>query len=901
MSRLAAFGTATAVAVSLAVVAGSAPAAADPIALPSLVDDGVYPYPDAAAILAAQNVRLISGDGHIVLADCATPPQGDIGLLKVWTTDEMIGTSGIGLVCFKVTAASGLLNLQVPGVYEIRGDGQRTGTGHEVTAELVSDAGEEITVQVDRDGSTPVGLGTDPDASPTMLLQLRTGTGPAPVTGAQAAVGKISHRGRMCTATLVAPRWALTAGSCFADNPAQPQLTEGAPAGASHAVFPGHAVTAIDWLSPRPGRDVVLARLATPIQDITPIALATAVVATGVDVPAVGFGRTPTAPIADQQQTAQLRFTASSATTLTVGTAPLVCSGMAGAPVLSGGKLAAVLSRAGQAGCPGVTGTDSSVTAARTDDLASWFNAITTTTADHTWTLADMPAAATSGTSVTGAADSVFSGTALPLTATTGAKWNTGDTFSPSVTVDGSTGTLVTGAPAVTTDADFTVSVRAKPTANGGTVLSQDGTNTAAFKLWSEPSDKSWRFSMSQTDVASPAWDTAFAPPNSAPLGVWSQVTVTYKASTGTVAVHVNGTKVAGTGHAVKWKATGGLRIGAHRSGSALGGFFNGRVADVRTWNRETIASGTFGFAADWFDDGAGWIPWSAMTTADVNNDGKADFVGRYNDHLYIKLSTSTGGTISFGGWIDLGHGWNTWDYIQLADITGDGKPELIGRYNGHLWYKINTSTTSSVSFAANWHDDGAGWIPWNTISAVDVNNDGKADIVGRYNDHLYIKLSTSSTNAISFGGWIDLGTGWNARDHIQLADVTGDGKPELVSRLDGHMWYKINTSTTSSVSFAANWHDDGAGWIPWNTITVADIDNDGKADFAGRYNDHLYIKLSTSSTSTVAFSNVWYDLGAGANTRDYVQYADVTGDGRLEVISRKDGHLWFRLNTSTN
>jgi hypothetical protein len=61
-------------------------------------------------------------------------------------------------------------------VYEIRGDGQRTGTGHEVTADLVNEEGEEITVEIDPDGSTQVGQGADPEASPTMLLRL-TGTG----------------------------------------------------------------------------------------------------------------------------------------------------------------------------------------------------------------------------------------------------------------------------------------------------------------------------------------------------------------------------------------------------------------------------------------------------------------------------------------------------------------------------------------------------------------------------------------------------------------------------------------------------------------------------------------------------------------------------------------------------
>jgi hypothetical protein len=137
---------------------------------PSIVED--FSYPGAEQILAEQNVRLISGDGHILLVDCATPPEGDIGLLKVWTTDEQIGADGIGRICFKVTAPTGLLNLEVPGVYEIRGDGQRMGTGHEVTADLRSDDGEDVTVEVDPDGSTQVGMGADPEASPTMLLRL---------------------------------------------------------------------------------------------------------------------------------------------------------------------------------------------------------------------------------------------------------------------------------------------------------------------------------------------------------------------------------------------------------------------------------------------------------------------------------------------------------------------------------------------------------------------------------------------------------------------------------------------------------------------------------------------------------------------------------------------------------
>jgi hypothetical protein len=138
----------------------------------SIVEDGAYP--DAAAIEAAQHVRLVSGDGHIVLADCATTPVNNIGVMRVGTT-EVIGPNGETLtVCFKVTATTGVLNLYVPDVFSIRGDGQRTGTGHQGTAEVTTDAGVHTTVALDPSSYIQVGLGTDdPNAEPATLLQLR--------------------------------------------------------------------------------------------------------------------------------------------------------------------------------------------------------------------------------------------------------------------------------------------------------------------------------------------------------------------------------------------------------------------------------------------------------------------------------------------------------------------------------------------------------------------------------------------------------------------------------------------------------------------------------------------------------------------------------------------------------
>ncbi|MEV6816520.1 hypothetical protein [Micromonospora sp. NPDC051296] len=134
----------------------------------SIVED--FSYPGAAGILESQGVELISGDGHIILADCKTPPAGDIGLIKVYTT-ELIGQNGEGLVCFKALGPVGRLDLKVPAVYEIRGDGQRPGAGHNGTATVVTSGGVRTTKDLDPDGSTQFGIG-EGGKEPTTLLQL---------------------------------------------------------------------------------------------------------------------------------------------------------------------------------------------------------------------------------------------------------------------------------------------------------------------------------------------------------------------------------------------------------------------------------------------------------------------------------------------------------------------------------------------------------------------------------------------------------------------------------------------------------------------------------------------------------------------------------------------------------
>lgn len=160
--RLASIGAVGAVGAVIVVGGVSTAAAARDDGPSSLVEDFSYPGADAIT-----NVKLISGDGHIVYADCATTPVNGIGVLKVHTSQNLGD-----VVCFKILAATGLLNLELPGVYEIRGDGQTSDSGHEVTATVLPEGGSAVRVECDPNSSTPVGKGIDENDPATTLLKL---------------------------------------------------------------------------------------------------------------------------------------------------------------------------------------------------------------------------------------------------------------------------------------------------------------------------------------------------------------------------------------------------------------------------------------------------------------------------------------------------------------------------------------------------------------------------------------------------------------------------------------------------------------------------------------------------------------------------------------------------------
>ncbi|MBT2472556.1 trypsin-like serine protease [Streptomyces sp. ISL-66] len=280
--------TAAVTAASPAPLASAEPA---PVAAPYAVEDGSYPY--RSEILEAFGVDLIAGDGNITHTSCSGPYQ-----ILVWAAN--MKTSG-GTICFKA-ASTGFLSVNIPNAYRIET------MGRDIQASI-SIGGQGQTLHIPKDTSKGFGKGSSTDSPQAVLLEMRvTGSGtaaPQPPAGANpmAFTGKLKIGDmRSCTATLVDPRWVITAKNCFADKPNESiDIPASAPkkktiltvGRADLATSGGHTSEVVE-LVPHADRDLVMARLAEPATTVTPVTVSSTAPTTGETLTAVGFGRTKT-------------------------------------------------------------------------------------------------------------------------------------------------------------------------------------------------------------------------------------------------------------------------------------------------------------------------------------------------------------------------------------------------------------------------------------------------------------------------------------------------------------------------------------------------------------------------------------------------------------------------------
>jgi len=295
-------------------------------------------------------------------------------------------------------------------------------------------------------------------------------------------------------------------------------------------------------------------------------------------------------------------------------------------------------------------------------------------------------------------------------------------------------------------------------------------------------------------------------------------------------------------------------------------------------------------------------------------------------------------------GWGDAG-GWTDpeqYETIQLADVDGDGKDELLARTPAGVEIQVFDKTLGEwrpqvdaknqplmlTAFAsppplttAHPNPPATDWtLPqyYDTIQAADIDGDKRAEILGRSADGL-IEFKFSPGTSPGQGSWQQLpdqsksfsGAGWDdpsSYSTIQTGDFDGDGDAEVIGReSDGVVaakWTSSGWTRLPNLNFLGD-DDNGKNPAYYTSLQAANVDGDRRQELVGRDDGGIAVyKLRSGTwTRTSKFSSAFSDeleqpdcpfvipgttcFGSGPAYYDTIQFADVNGDGPEELLGR--------------
>jgi hypothetical protein len=126
---------------------------------------------------------------------------------------------------------------------------------------------------------------------------------------------------------------------------------------------------------------------------------------------------------------------------------------------------------------------------------------------------------------------------------------------------------------------------------------------------------------------------------------------------------------------------------------------------------------------------------WLLVCAADLNADGKIDLIFHHQQTGVLAAWLMNGTTLSSGVPVTPAIVNPVWRVIAAVDVNGDGKPDLVWR-NAQTqavtaWLMNGTQMTAPALFTVNAPSD----LKWQAVATGDINQDGSADLIWQHAD----------------------------------------------------------------------------------------------------------------------------------------------------------------------
>ena len=304
---------------------------------------------------------------------------------------------------------------------------------------------------------------------------------------------------------------------------------------------------------------------------------------------------------------------------------------------------------------------------------------------------------------------------------------------------------------------------------------------------------------------------------------------------------------------------------------------------------------------------------------ADLTGDGRGDIVGFGDDGVWVSLGNGAGGfaapvfaLASFG----FNQGWRVDQHARfVVDLTGDGRADLLGFGDDGVVVALGDGAggfgppqvvqiADPFRFGANAdHPD----------LLVDLTGDGRPDLLNFGSAGVFTSLNIGDgTFAPPREGLhaLCLFQGWQADRHPRfVADVTGDGRADIVAFGDQGVQVargRGDGTFDPPVHLASFFGRQRMPELEWqvgrNPRLLADLTGNGAMDVVGFGDDGLWaLVLDTKGPKSPQFCVP--DLGFNMGWREGKHHrlaADLTGDGRADIVGFGDAGVYICLNEGT-
>lgn len=272
---------------------------------------------------------------------------------------------------------------------------------------------------------------------------------------------------------------------------------------------------------------------------------------------------------------------------------------------------------------------------------------------------------------------------------------------------------------------------------------------------------------------------------------------------------------------------------------------------------------------------------------ADLDGDGKVDIilVDMLSSQVEVYRNTSSGAAISFAAKNVFAAG-NRSEFLDVADMNGDGKLDIVTGNDNNVSVFINASTAGAIFFAAKVDISVTG--PVMGVAVADYDKDGRPDIAtisSTLEGTLSFLRNTTTGGTLSFAAKTDLSI-IGVLSFIAAGDIDGDGKPDIACTNFALNTVSVlrNTSTVGNISFAAK-TDFATGSFP-GTVRIGDIDGDAKADLVvgNAISNNFMVFRNNATSPTIGFApSQSFATGSGC---DDITISDFNGDGKTDIVA---------------